>query len=325
MTTRTVTTTHKWQIDNVSQKISTSSELLVSGVLSMNDNSGTKLLMSLGRGNTNYHDLHLICTEFGQNRTLSLRVKGWYENNVGLIGNRQEVKTLPLNEAKRISLFGSYLTSDLRAFSTVLFICIEIQYQVPIVKCESDNGLNELVDRNEFGQKMLKLHSDGISDLTIQVGGKEFKANKFTLMAYSEVFKVMLQSPNSAEAKSGIIKMENTKPGVIEALIRWIYQAKIDNTNEVAIDLYQTADKYQIGLLKKVCAKVMTKQLSNENVPSRLIMAYNNNEAELKKAIIEFLASDRKNMQSLMASSEWLKYGGEYHEQAKKIVADIYA
>jgi len=99
--------------------------------------------------------------------------------------------------------------------------------------------------------------------LTIQVSGKEFKVNKVNLMAYSEVFKIMLSAPNSAEAKSGIIKIKNMKPEIIEALIRWIYQAKIDNMHEVVVDLYHAADKYQIGLLKKVCAKVMTKRLSN--------------------------------------------------------------
>jgi len=328
MATRTVTTKYKWKTGNISHQLSsiTVSKVFVSDVFSLDGKASAKFLMSLGRGNPNYHDLRLACVGLGRNQEIQLSVKNHCEYSGGVVEVRQE-KKLKFNKSGSTYLIGSYDTSNLVADARydTFSICIEIQHEVPVNDDEFDSGLNELTDRSEFGQNILELYSNGLADVTIQVGGEEFRANKVTLMGYSDVFKRMLSCPNSTEAKTGVIKMENAKPEVIKALVRWIYQAKLDNMNEVAVDLYRTADKYQIGLLKKVCAKAMTNRLSNENAPSRLILAYEYSEEELKQAILDFLGDDNKNVKSLIASDEWSNFSVKDPELRKKALDDIYA
>jgi len=107
-------------------------------------------------------------------------------------------------------------------------------------------------------------------------------------------------------------------------MLNWIYQVEIENVNEVAIDLYHVADKYDIGLLKKYCANFMGEHLSDENFPSRLILAYKFSEEHLKKFIIDFLQKGIGNLKVLMASKEWIEFAHGDFNLAKKIVDDIF-
>jgi len=260
MATRTVTTTHKWYIDNIRSKMSdaANNELFVSDVFSLDGKSGAKFLTSFGRGNAAHRDLYLVCTGLGRNQEMQLTVNGWVGKSNSKTGGYTGAKKLMFNKAGIIGLVESYLTSSfVTSFNKfgdsvyAEFVCIKIQHEVPVDESNFDGGVNELTDRSEFCQNMLDLHLNGLFDVTIQVEDKEFKANKVNLMAYSEVFKLMLSCSNSTEAKTGVIKMEKSKPEVIDALIRWIYHAKIDNLTEIAINLYRTADKYKIDLLKQ--------------------------------------------------------------------------
>jgi len=71
-------------------------------------------------------------------------------------------------------------------------------------------GMNDLDHLKQFALNMSALHSERYFDLKVQAGGKEFKAIKHVLMSSSEIFKVMLSSPNSIEAQDNLIKIENT-------------------------------------------------------------------------------------------------------------------
>jgi len=200
------------------------------------------------------------------------------------------------------------------------------QHEIPINQvCEEDfeDDKQELIARGEFSRNLFAIHSDGHFGLTIQVGGKEFKTSKYMLMGCFEVFHQMLTCPNSIEAKTGIVKIEDTKPEIIDALIRWIYQVDVENMEEVAQKLYQVADKYAIDPLKKKCVKTMAKSLSNENAPSRLFFSYKHGEEKLKQYVISFLREDHNNLVNLMASGEWLELCRDDPEEAKKMLADI--
>jgi len=171
---------------------------------------------------------------------------------------------------------------------------------------------------------MLALHSDGHYDLTIQVADKEFKAFKYALMSCSDVFRRMLSCSNSTESKTGIIKINDIKPAVIEALLKWIYQAEIVNMEEVADDLYRAADKYDIDLLKKKCINVMFESFSMEDAMSRLMLAYDFNDEKLKERVLNFLNENSKHLKSLMASDEWTELSINDPELRKKIMDDIF-
>jgi len=321
---------YKWKMGDVSQCIRDAecNRSIVSNFFSLSSKDGAKFMMKLLCDNT-YSNIHLVCTEFGQNKEIKLSTKSWFENSEGTIEGIQgsQGRELTFTQSRSSHWLTHQETPALKEFAkgNMVFVCIELQYKVPS-NDESDIGYdkNELTDRSEFSQKMLELHSDGQFDLTIQVEDKEFKTSKLVLMSHSDVFRRMLLCPNSIEAQTGIVKMENTKPNVIEAMLKWIYQTEIDNMDEVASDLYRTADKYDIGLLKKNCVNVMITRLSKDNFLSSLILAYKFSEENLKKRVINFISEDNKRLKSLMASDEWAEFSSNDPELRKKIVEDIF-
>jgi len=174
-----------------------------------------------------------------------------------------------------------------------------------------------------FMANLSKLYSKGHYDLTIQADGKEFKAFKNVLMSHSEIFEVMLSSPNSIEAQTNLIKIENIGADIIEASVNWMHFLKLDNLDKIACDLYKAAHKYQISPLLKICTQAMSHNLSVENLATRVILAYIYEVEELKDSILRFGQQDRRNIRILLASKEWFGFGLENHELAMKIADEL--
>jgi len=325
MPVRTAVTRHKWKLDNFNQRISAIGDgsSIFSDVFSLNGKSKAKFSIKLER--VNGYSVYLICNEFGRNQEMKLNVKLWRENTGGAVESGNET-ALVFNSASNFGFLKSgYAISAMKGYATngdILFICCEIQNEESTD--ESDYDKEELVIRSKIAHTMLELHSEGHFDLTIQAGDQEFKASKVVFMACSDVFRRMLSCPDSVEAKSGIVKIEDIKPEFIDALIRWIYQVDVENMDEIVMDLYKVADKYDIAPLKMKCVKIMIDGLSNENLMPNLILAYEFNEDQIKEHIRDFLLEDNKNLESLIMSDEWSEFYFEDPEEAKKILADIY-
>jgi len=330
MATRTVVTKHKWQIDNVEQRLSriANGGSIFSSIFSLNDKSGAQFSMKLQNNGVGWNVLYLVCNDIGQHHELKLNLKNWLED----FDRKTEFvagKDLVFNKSGDIKILLAYEMHYMSKFATydALFICCEIQKKEPIsevAEIDPENVKQELAYRKKVGQNMLELHSNGHFDITIQVEDKKFYANKFTLMAHSDVFERMFSCPNSTEAHTGIINIEDSKPEVIDSLIRWIYHVEVLNINEVAAGLYRVADKYGIGLLKEQCMKVMITDLSIEHFPGRLILSYIYNEEQLKSQILSFIREDSKKVQNFMDSNEWAEFSANDPEMRKKILADIF-
>jgi hypothetical protein len=331
MATHIVVTTHKWKIDNFKQRISIveNGGSIFSDVFKLNGNSKAKLLMKVERDREDACRIYLGCNDFGRSQELKLSAKVLLEYAQGEVLLVREKKVIVNNVSNVSPFLLEYSISGMKQLvvNDTWFIRCEIQHEEPISELdesESDNDKKELIAYREFSRKLFALHLDGHSNLTIQVGGKKFKAFKCILMARSDHFHRILSDQNSVEAQTGIIKVENTKPEVIEALLRWTYQVEVDNMEELAMDLYKTADEYKIASLKEKCAEIMMKSLSKENLASRLILAYKHNEEKLKRLILNFLREDYTNLKGLMTSDEWLKLCSEDSEEGKKIESDIF-
>jgi len=117
--------------------------------------------------------------------------------------------------------------------------------------------------------------------------------------------------------------IEDIKSETIDALIRWIYQVEVDNIEDIAMELYHAADKYDISFLKEKCIKILANSLSTENFAPRLILAHKFSEERLKKYILNFIREEYNNLKRLMVSDEWMKLCSEDPGEAKKIVAEI--
>jgi len=67
----------------------------------------------------------------------------------------------------------------------------------------------------------------------------------------------------------------------------------------------------------------MTSDLTVENLPVRVILAYVYEVDELKNSIRSFVRKDLENICALISSDEWLDFASENREMAKQIGADI--
>jgi speckle-type POZ protein len=337
MATRKIVTTKKWRIDRLDLRWvkGVNPRPTFSKIFSLNGKLDTRFSMKIQDGGYGWNILWLICNDLGQNQTLELKVKSWYEDS-DRKAESETRKNLVFNKSGDAKVLQGRSKSRMLNFATcgTLFFCCEIRYKQPIneepmneiAERDPEDIKQEMVYRNKIGQTTLELLSGGHSDMVIQirVGEKEFKANKFVLMAHSDTFQRMLTCQNSTEAQTGIINIEDVEPEVIEALIRWIYHAEIPNMNEVAAGLYRAADKYGIGFLKEQCMKVMIKNFSIEHLPARLILSYTYNEEQLKSQLLYFIREDSKKVQSFMASDEWSEFSRNDRDMRKKILADIF-
>lgn len=121
----------------------------------------------------------------------------------------------------------------------------------------SDNSIqNQAVsfqDLTNLSDSLSALFVSGkFSDLTIEARGKKFKVHKAILSARAQkLFKAI----KSKMGFGGTVCVFNDEePDVLKSLLIYIYSARVDVTDSgKATKLFLSADKYDLGLLKKSC------------------------------------------------------------------------
>jgi len=99
-----------------------------------------------------------------------------------------------------------------------------------------------------------------------------FKVHKAVLSVRSPVFFAML-SNEMKEAKLNAVKIPNIDGVTLKEMLRFIYYNRIDNMENVAEDLIQAAEQYQLDKLKQKCCDSLIGSLTVENVISRFRIA----------------------------------------------------
>lgn len=99
-------------------------------------------------------------------------------------------------------------------------------------------------------EQLLQSFKDGNgADLEIHVEDKKFNVSKFILCLRSNVFNAMLAN-DTEEKKSGIVKIKEFKPTLIEKFLLFLYTDTIENLGDVAMEMYSIADYYNVLYLK---------------------------------------------------------------------------
>jgi speckle-type POZ protein len=131
------------------------------------------------------------------------------------------------------------------------------------------------------------------SDVSFNIGGRQFPAHKSILAAKSEVFEAMFHHPTK-ENFTNRIEIEDIEPEVFHELLRFIYTGRLSRkTMEIlAVGLLIAADKYLLDDLKVKCENYLVRQmtpgncreiLSNEHLPDSA-------KSELKELATHFLS-----------------------------------
>jgi len=139
------------------------------------------------------------------------------------------------------------------------------------------------------------------ADITFLVGDEEIKAHKGILFARSKYFAAMFRS-KLMEVTSGKIKVTDEEPKVFRAMLEYLYGGlPPKQLDDVALDLFVTADKYGIDELRDICELNLRAHLNADNVVDALLLAEQHNLQDLMAvANVVF----RANRDVLMQSEE---------------------
>ena len=132
------------------------------------------------------------------------------------------------------------------------------------------------------------LNNKSFSDVIFYVNGSEFPAHKVILASVSPVFSRMF----SSEMKENIrnqVEMTETDPDVFNEMLRYIYTGKVEDLSDVAFDLCELANKYDIIGLRTICEQCLVSHLSVENVIHVLELADRHNASFLKNECIAYI------------------------------------
>lgn len=172
-------------------------------------------------------------------------------------------------------------------------------FQSRVPNCRLPEDLEELFRSQEF------------SDVILCAQGREFRAHKAILAARSPMFRGMF-SHDMKETKYNRVDVPDVEPDVLEEMLRFIYTGrsildpKLTTNNlanncrdpkeqerdqQLAIDLLQAANKYQLDRLKLMCEEALYKTLSAESVAEILSLSDIYNAAQLKSQAVEYIST----------------------------------
>ncbi|KAL6953829.1 hypothetical protein U1Q18_046959 [Sarracenia purpurea var. burkii] len=146
-----------------------------------------------------------------------------------------------------------------------IFTSISHQPNLITVRPPVTNRLSE-----DFGS-MLKNRK--FADVTIVVNGTEYPVHRTVLAARSAVFSAMFEQNGMKESEKNRIDVTDISEDVMEEMLRYIYTANVKNLNDIADDLFEAADKYDLGELKVLCESFLYNDLSVDNAASTLALA----------------------------------------------------
>lgn len=194
---------------------------------------------------------------------------------------RQERYTKVLEyECEVISRFGCVIHVDEGLFNRELFFSNgNIQFTFKIITrrlsiVDYDNDDDNVPMELELCDVYTNLYKTmKYSDLIIKSSdGEELKAHKAILCTKSDVFDAMFTA-EMRESLSGVINCTDLNAKVLTELIRFVYCNKVEGLEDVDIELYGVAKRYQIEKLDEICLHSVYKRLSEENAIEIAIFA----------------------------------------------------
>ncbi|XP_063069651.1 kelch-like protein 41a [Engraulis encrasicolus] len=120
------------------------------------------------------------------------------------------------------------------------------------------DGLKELLNENKF------------VDCVLKVGERSLPCHRLIMAACSPYFRELFfgteeEEKNKDKSKVREVVLENTDASVMDMIIKYLYSADIDITEENVQEVFTVATRFQIPSVFTVCANYLMKQLSPVN------------------------------------------------------------
>lgn len=217
-----------------------------------------------------------------------------------LIGNRNR-EIYPKNKPKLEHIL------DRECFYEFSESCVPTEHLDLVSVCKITVGQSVKVaigiEKSTVCRDFEHLYDSGLlSDVKICVENREFDAHKTVLAARSPVFAAMFRNQMKENSENRIEVADSNETAVGE-LLRYLYAERtIPLTIDLALDLFELADKYDIQNLKSETANYLRCNFSIENILDILVAAHLHDEKRMKMEAIEYIAN---NLWYLLKSPKW--------------------
>ena len=218
-----------------------------------------------------------------------------------------------------VELYARYI--DVRDSGELDLIILSLEEEsAPLHYFEEPNLTPRAINKLEDDLISLLASGDG-SDIALIVGEKTFKVHRNILSSRCEVFKAMLAS-DMLEQATNLIRITDLDPEVVQEMLTYIYSGTIPNIAEadMAENLLNCAEKYQLKELKQICCSELVKRLNSDNAIDMLCKAHMYNVDSLKKACIFKISTSVK---AFMTKDEWIQVEDQ-HELYKEVVRYLF-
>lgn len=176
--------------------------------------------------------------------------------------------------------------------NNTLTVCVEhSMYDTPVT---TSRKLELNISKRQMIHDYTELYnSKMISDVIINVGDKEFQAHKIILMARSPVLAAMF-SHEMIEKKQNKVSITDITPEIFEKVLEYIYTDEVIGLDEIADDLLEAAEKYQLQSFKETCQESLSVTLDFENAFKLMTLADLYNANHLLEFTTDFLVAKMK-------------------------------
>ncbi len=155
---------------------------------------------------------------------------------------------------------------------------------------------------HELNQQLEHTYRNGdFADVEVMCNTEVFKCHQFMLAARSPVLRAMFQSPMT-EAATRRLEIKDLPPDMVDVMLLFIYTGNVPNLSEVAAELLDAAEKYQIDQLKDLCEQQLTETTDIGNAVSHLFLGDRFQAVGLRKVAMEFVV---QHFKAVMANPEW--------------------
>jgi len=147
----------------------------------------------------------------------------------------------------------------------------------------------------QVGEHLGQVFTDKqFTDIKIQCEGQSFDCHMAILAARSPVFMAMFQS-EMKEKQTRTVSIDDFKAGVVGEMLNFIYTGNVSSHNslsDIASELLEAADRYQLDLLKNICEESLCSTLKVINCVEYLVLGDMYHTSKLKKTALRLVVEN---------------------------------
>ena len=198
-------------------------------------------------------------------------------------------------------------------------VCINLEIEEWTEKTitVANSSCDTTAEHLSITNKITKFLTDqALTDVTLECEGKKFEAHKLILAAASPVLEAMFKD-GTKEHQESCVNIEDIDSDVFDVFLRYLYSGEVDQLDEMCLDLFTAADKYDVQPLREICIQHMSEKISVDNAVDILSLAGRYDVENIKLQAQKFITN---NMAGVMKTDSWASLLGIYSKIAKETI-----